>query len=63
MFLTCNICKHSIEFPVSEGAPEEDLFKCRKTFPSPGDKDKMASFPIVDADWECSNYQREMISN
>ena len=62
MFLTCSICKHSTEYPVSEGAPEEDLFKCRKTIPSPPnpDKNQTANFPIVEAGWECDNYQKKM---
>lgn len=59
MFLICNICKHSVSFPQSEGAPEDDLYKCRKEIPTP-QKNQIADFPIVPADWECNNYQKEM---
>ena len=59
MFLVCGVCKHSTPYPVSEGAPEENLLKCRKTFPE-ADKDRMATFPTVKEDWECNNYQKEM---
>ena len=62
MFLTCNICKHSVEYPVSEGAPGDDLFKCRKeipVIPTP-DRNQTSEFPIVEGEWECNKYQKAM---
>ena len=61
MFLTCNICKHSVAFPQSEGASSPDLFKCRKEIPTLAQGDQPGVFPVVEADWECNKYQREMI--
>ena len=62
MFLVCSICKHSIPFTMGEGAPSEDLYKCRKSIPVPPtpERNATASFPIVEADWECNKYQKEM---
>ena len=59
MFLTCSMCKHSTSFPQSEGAVEDDLYKCRKDIPAP-DQNRRGDFPVVHKDWECNNYQKEM---
>ena len=61
MFLTCHICKHSTSFLVSEGAPEDNLYKCRKDIPvSSSSGSQPGDFPVVEADWECNEYQKEM---
>lgn len=61
MFLICEMCKFSSPYPVSDGADEDNLYKCRKYLPTANDENKRAVFPIVPFDSECGDYRKKMV--